>query len=153
MTGRRSAELIGAGGLRAAETGWMAAAETRAPDATKPLRGGRRPWMAKGGGGHASVRGRAGRGAPEPRPPRTRSLAGPGAGPDGKGKRMSIIGLVVLGLIAGFIASKIVNKTGEGLVLDIVLGVVGAMVGGWLFAQFGAAGVLVVYHPITVSVV
>jgi uncharacterized membrane protein YeaQ/YmgE (transglycosylase-associated protein family) len=66
---------------------------------------------------------------------------------------MSIIGLVVLGLIAGFIASKIVNKTGEGLVLDIVLGVVGAVVGGWLFAQFGAAGVLVVYHPITVSVV
>src|SRR4051794_10409194 len=46
MTGRRSAELIGAGGLRAAETGWMVAAETRAPDATKPLRGGRRPWMA-----------------------------------------------------------------------------------------------------------
>ena len=39
MTGRRSAELIGAGGFRAAETGWMAAAETRAPDATKPLAG------------------------------------------------------------------------------------------------------------------
>jgi hypothetical protein len=39
MTGSRSAELIGAGGFRAAETGWMAAAETRAPDATKPLAG------------------------------------------------------------------------------------------------------------------
>src|SRR5689334_14220189 len=51
MVGSRSAELIGAGGLRAAETGWMAAAETRAPDATKPLRGGRRPWMANQGGG------------------------------------------------------------------------------------------------------
>src|SRR4051794_4840895 len=50
MTGRRSAELIGAGGFRAAETGWMAAAETRTPDATKPLRGGRRPWMASRGG-------------------------------------------------------------------------------------------------------
>jgi uncharacterized membrane protein YeaQ/YmgE (transglycosylase-associated protein family) len=54
---------------------------------------------------------------------------------------MSIIAWIVLGLIAGFIASKIVNKQGEGLVLDIVLGIVGAVVGGWLFTQFGAAGV------------
>ena len=54
---------------------------------------------------------------------------------------MSIIGWIVLGLIAGFIASKIVNKTGEGIVLDIVLGIVGAVVGGFLFAQFGAAGI------------
>jgi len=43
--------------------------------------------------------------------------------------------------VAGFIGSKIVNKTGEGLVMDIVLGVVGAVVGGWLFSMFGAAGV------------
>jgi uncharacterized membrane protein YeaQ/YmgE (transglycosylase-associated protein family) len=54
---------------------------------------------------------------------------------------MSIIGWIVLGLIAGFIASKIVNKTGEGVLLDIVLGIVGALVGGFLFAQFGAEGV------------
>ena len=54
---------------------------------------------------------------------------------------MSIIGWLVLGLIAGFIASKNVNKTGEGVILDIVLGIVGAVVGGFLFAQFGAAGV------------
>ncbi len=54
---------------------------------------------------------------------------------------MSIIGWLVLGLISGFIASKIVNKTGEGLVLDIVLGIIGAVVGGFLFTQFGAAGV------------
>ena len=54
---------------------------------------------------------------------------------------MSIIGWIVLGLIAGFIASKVVNKTGEGLVLDIVLGIVGAIVGGWLFAAFGGTGV------------
>ena len=46
---------------------------------------------------------------------------------------MSIIGWIVLGLIAGFIASKIVNKQGAGLLLDIVLGIVGAVVGGWLF--------------------
>jgi uncharacterized membrane protein YeaQ/YmgE (transglycosylase-associated protein family) len=54
---------------------------------------------------------------------------------------MSIIAWIILGLIAGFIASKIVNKQGEGFVLDIVLGIVGALVGGWLFAFFGARGV------------
>ncbi|MDB5367688.1 MAG: transglycosylase [Rhodospirillales bacterium] len=54
---------------------------------------------------------------------------------------MDIIAWLVLGLIAGFVASKIVNKQGEGLVLDIVLGIVGAVVGGFLFNQFGASGV------------
>ena len=54
---------------------------------------------------------------------------------------MSIIGWIVLGLIAGFIASKIVNKEGSGFVLDIVLGVVGALVGGWLFGLIGHVGV------------
>jgi uncharacterized membrane protein YeaQ/YmgE (transglycosylase-associated protein family) len=54
---------------------------------------------------------------------------------------MSIIAWIVLGLIAGFIASKIVNKSGEGVVLDIILGVVGAVVGGWLFSVFGMSGV------------
>jgi len=80
---------------------------------------------------------------------------------------MSIIGWIVFGLIAGFIASKLVNKTGQGLLLDIVLGVVGAVVGGWVFTFFGADGVtgfnvysmvvavvgaiivLVIYHAIT----
>jgi uncharacterized membrane protein YeaQ/YmgE (transglycosylase-associated protein family) len=51
---------------------------------------------------------------------------------------MSLLAFLVLGLIAGFIASKIVNHTGSGILLDIVLGVVGAEVGGWLFVQFGA---------------
>ena len=80
---------------------------------------------------------------------------------------MSIIAWIVLGLIAGFIASKLVNKTGEGLVLDIGLGILGAVVGGFVFNQLGAAGVtgfnlysmlvavigavlvLVVYHLVT----
>ena len=80
---------------------------------------------------------------------------------------MSVIAWILLGLIAGFIASKIVNKAGQGVVLDIVLGVVGAGVGGFLFAQFGAEGVtglniystvvavigavvvLLIYHAIT----
>jgi uncharacterized membrane protein YeaQ/YmgE (transglycosylase-associated protein family) len=54
---------------------------------------------------------------------------------------MSIVAWIVLGLISGFIASKIVNKTGEGMVLDIALGVVGAVVGGFLFRMVGATGV------------
>lgn len=77
---------------------------------------------------------------------------------------MHIIGWLVLGLIAGFIASKIVNRQGSGIILDIVLGIVGAFVGGYIFtllgghsatgfnfyslivAIVGAIVVLVIYH-------
>src|SRR5512132_3416807 len=54
---------------------------------------------------------------------------------------MSIVGWIILGLISGFIASKIVNKAGEGFFLDIALGVVGAIVGGLIFSAFGASGI------------
>jgi uncharacterized membrane protein YeaQ/YmgE (transglycosylase-associated protein family) len=54
---------------------------------------------------------------------------------------MGVIGWIVLGLIAGFIASKLVNKRGEGLSFDILLGIVGAVVGGWIFQAAGATGV------------
>ena len=54
---------------------------------------------------------------------------------------MSFLAWIVLGLVAGFIASKLVNKTGEGMLLDIILGIVGAVVGGWLFRAFGMPGV------------
>jgi uncharacterized membrane protein YeaQ/YmgE (transglycosylase-associated protein family) len=53
---------------------------------------------------------------------------------------MSIFAWIILGLIAGYIGSKIVNKQGEGI-LDIILGIVGAVVGGWLFRTVGASGV------------
>ena len=80
---------------------------------------------------------------------------------------MSFLAWIVLGLLAGFIGSKIVNKKGEGVILDIFLGIVGAVVGSWLFNTFGASGVtgvnlysllvavigsvvfLVVYHAVT----
>lgn len=80
---------------------------------------------------------------------------------------MSIIAWLILGLISGFIASKLVNKTGEGMIMDIVLGIVGAVAGGWLFNRFGMSGVtglnvysmlvavvgavvvLVIYHALT----
>ena len=79
---------------------------------------------------------------------------------------MSVLSWIVLGLISGFIASKIVNKAGEGALMDIVLGIVGAVVGGWLFSIIGhspvtglnlysvlvsvvgAIAVLLVYHAV-----
>jgi uncharacterized membrane protein YeaQ/YmgE (transglycosylase-associated protein family) len=67
---------------------------------------------------------------------------------------MSFLAWIVLGLIAGFIASKIVNKEGEGFALDILLGVVGAIVGGLLFGIFGGTGVTGVnFHSLIVAVV
>jgi uncharacterized membrane protein YeaQ/YmgE (transglycosylase-associated protein family) len=54
---------------------------------------------------------------------------------------MTIIAWIVLGLVAGYIASQIVNKSGDGILVDVGLGVVGAVVGGWLFNTFGMAGV------------
>ena len=54
---------------------------------------------------------------------------------------LGIIGWIVLGLIAGFIASKIVNNQGEGVMVDIILGIVGSVVGGFIFNFFGAGGV------------
>jgi uncharacterized membrane protein YeaQ/YmgE (transglycosylase-associated protein family) len=67
---------------------------------------------------------------------------------------MSFLAWIVLGLIAGFIGSKIVNKQGEGMLLDIILGIIGAVVGGWLFNRFGASGVTGVnLYSICVAVV
>ena len=54
---------------------------------------------------------------------------------------MHLIAWLVLGLVAGFIGSKVVNKSGEGLIMDILLGIVGAFVGGFLFRTFGGHGV------------
>jgi uncharacterized membrane protein YeaQ/YmgE (transglycosylase-associated protein family) len=54
---------------------------------------------------------------------------------------MSIVGWIVLGLIAGFIGSKIVDSQGQGLWLNMVLGIVGAIVGGMVFNMLGASGI------------
>jgi uncharacterized membrane protein YeaQ/YmgE (transglycosylase-associated protein family) len=54
---------------------------------------------------------------------------------------MGIVAWIFVGLIAGFLASKVVNRTGEGLIRDILLGVVGAIVGGWIFNALGEPGV------------
>jgi uncharacterized membrane protein YeaQ/YmgE (transglycosylase-associated protein family) len=54
---------------------------------------------------------------------------------------MSILAWIVLGLIAGFIASRVVNRHGAGLVLDLVIGIVGAVIGGWIMTALGGAGI------------
>ncbi len=84
---------------------------------------------------------------------------------------MSLLIWILLGLLAGFIASHLVNHRGEGMVLDILLGIVGAIVGGWLAHIFGFAGItrlnlyslivatcgavvfLLIYHAIRRSVI
>jgi uncharacterized membrane protein YeaQ/YmgE (transglycosylase-associated protein family) len=81
---------------------------------------------------------------------------------------MSVIGWIVLGLIAGWVASKIVGGSGQGFFLDLALGIVGAVVGGYLYSEIlggpgvtgvnigsiivaiiGSIIVLVVYHAVT----
>lgn len=54
---------------------------------------------------------------------------------------MSLFVWILLGLIAGFSASHIVNHRGNGIVLDVLLGIVGAIVGGWLSHKLGYVGV------------
>ncbi len=79
---------------------------------------------------------------------------------------MSILGWIVLGLLAGWIGSHIVDNGGKGPLLDMLLGLVGAIVGGAIFnalgalpvtgfnlyslfvAVVGAVVVLVIYHAI-----
>jgi len=56
-------------------------------------------------------------------------------------KTMSFVVWVVLGLTAGFIGSKLVNRSGQGILPDVLLGVVGAVAGGWLYYAFGPPGV------------
>jgi len=50
---------------------------------------------------------------------------------------MSFLAWTVVGLIVGFVASKVVNKAGESVAINVALGVIGALLGGWLFDQFG----------------
>jgi uncharacterized membrane protein YeaQ/YmgE (transglycosylase-associated protein family) len=77
---------------------------------------------------------------------------------------MSIGIWVMVGLVAGFLASKLVIRSGEGTLRDVGLGIGGAVVGGWLFTLLttrdavgldvfglvvtlaGAGAVLIVYH-------
>ena len=54
--------------------------------------------------------------------------------------RHSLIGWLLIGLIAGWLAGKISRGHGFGCVTDVVLGLVGAVLGGWLFSKLGIFG-------------
>ena len=80
---------------------------------------------------------------------------------------MTVLGWIVFGLITGFVASRIVAQRGQGCILNVVLGIVGAVVGGAMFTSIGGSGitgfnvysmfvaiigaivVLIIYHAIT----
>lgn len=50
---------------------------------------------------------------------------------------MNWLYVVILGIVAGAIASRIKGHGGQGCLLDLILGLVGSAVGGWLFELFG----------------
>jgi uncharacterized membrane protein YeaQ/YmgE (transglycosylase-associated protein family) len=52
---------------------------------------------------------------------------------------LSVLGWIVVGALSGFIASRIVNKRGEGCIVNMALGLVGAVVGGYVFQALGGA--------------
>jgi uncharacterized membrane protein YeaQ/YmgE (transglycosylase-associated protein family) len=54
---------------------------------------------------------------------------------------MHLFALLVFGLITGFISSKLITRRGEGLLVDIFLGLVGAIVGNFIFHELGYSGV------------
>ena len=52
----------------------------------------------------------------------------------------SLIGWIVIGLIAGWLAGKVTRGAGFGCLADVVLGLVGALLGGWIFLRLGIFG-------------
>ena len=60
---------------------------------------------------------------------------------DSRVKAISLIGWILFGLITGFVAFKVVNRQGEGCILNVVLGIVGACIGGFIFSSIGGEGI------------
>ena len=55
---------------------------------------------------------------------------------------MDLLTWLIVGLVAGVLASLVMGGTGFGIVGDIIIGIVGAFVGGWIFAQLGVTSPL-----------
>ncbi|MDO8433026.1 MAG: GlsB/YeaQ/YmgE family stress response membrane protein [Candidatus Binatus sp.] len=51
-----------------------------------------------------------------------------------------MLGAIVIGLVAGWLAGKLIRGRGFGLIGDLVLGLVGGVVGGWIFAELNVPG-------------
>jgi uncharacterized membrane protein YeaQ/YmgE (transglycosylase-associated protein family) len=54
--------------------------------------------------------------------------------------RITIAGWIIIGLIAGWLAGKISRGRGFGCLADIILGLIGALLGGWIFTKLGIFG-------------
>ena len=54
---------------------------------------------------------------------------------------MPLLAWILLGIAAGYLASRLVDGSGDGLARDLVLGILGSVAGGWLFNRFGMVGV------------
>ncbi|MGZ5432498.1 MAG: GlsB/YeaQ/YmgE family stress response membrane protein [Thermoanaerobaculia bacterium] len=52
---------------------------------------------------------------------------------------MDILTWLIVGLVAGVLASMVMGGTGYGIVGDIIIGIIGAFVGGWLFSKLGVS--------------
>jgi uncharacterized membrane protein YeaQ/YmgE (transglycosylase-associated protein family) len=57
------------------------------------------------------------------------------------GSRATILAWIVVGLVSGYLASRVINKTGEGTLRDIILGIIEESGGGILFRAIGGQGV------------
>src|SRR6202048_2336171 len=60
-------------------------------------------------------------------------------------EQRSILGWIIIGLIAGWLAGKISRGEGYGCITDIVLGLVGSLLGGWIFTRLGLFGGVFIY--------
>jgi len=59
--------------------------------------------------------------------------------------RRGLIGWILIGLIAGWLAGKIARGRGFGCITDIILGLVGSLLGGWIFMKLGIFGGGILY--------
>ena len=51
-----------------------------------------------------------------------------------------MIGTIIIGILAGWLAGKIMSGGGFGVIMDLVLGLIGGVIGGWIFTQLNVAG-------------
>ena len=59
---------------------------------------------------------------------------------------------ILIGIAAGYLAGRIVKGSGSGLILNLVIGVIGSVIGGWLFSLMGVGGGNMLWSLLTATV-
>lgn len=59
--------------------------------------------------------------------------------------RRGLLGWILIGLVAGWLAGKLSRGKGYGCITDIILGLIGSVLGGWIFLRLGIAGAGFIY--------